>query len=444
MKKYDYIILGTGPAAYQLIKLLATQHKSILVVESGLFGGTCPNVGCEPKIYLDGAVQAILSSRQFEKEGIISQIGKLNWSQLMKEKKERFASWPNETRKNISKISDVISGSAHFVNRQTIEVNRQYFQGNRIIIATGRRPHELSIPGAKFLHDSSDVLSLGTLPEHTTFIGGGYVAMELATFLAAAGSQVTILVRGDWVLRHFYQKYSRELVVRMKQRGIQFEFETEPTRITRLSDKYVVELNQDGPIVTDYVVNASGRMPNIEKLDLSAAQIDYSTRGIDVDRHLQTNVKNIYAIGDVTSQDVPNLTPVAEFQAQYLFNSLEKGLTQPINYPAIGTGVFAFPQLAQAGINPDSVLEDGDNFEIREYELSQSSLYAGQKEKGLLTVVYDKANYIVGVSEISMSAVNDINYFVPIIGLRINKNEWHRNMLPIYPALADKIEGILR
>ncbi|MGS0679110.1 dihydrolipoyl dehydrogenase family protein [Lactobacillus johnsonii] len=444
MKKYDYIILGTGPAAYQLIKLLATQHKSILVVESGLFGGTCPNVGCEPKIYLDGAVQAILSSRQFEKEGIISQIGKLNWSQLMKEKKERFASWPNETRKNISKISDVISGSAHFVDRQTIEVNRQYFQGNRIIIATGRRPHELSIPGAKFLHDSSDVLSLNKLPEHVTFIGGGYVAMELATFLAAVGSQVTILVRGDRVLRHFYQKYSRELVVKMKERGIQFKFETEPTRITQLSDKYVVELNQDGPMVTDYVVNASGRTPNIEKLDLSAAQIDYSTRGIDVDRHLQTNVNNIYAIGDVTSQDIPNLTPVAEFQAQYLFNSLEKGLTQPINYPAIGTGVFAFPQLAQAGINPDSVLEDGDNFEIREYELSQSSLYAGQKEKGLLTVVYDKANYIVGVSEISMSAVNDINYFVPIIGLRINKNEWHRNVLPIYPALADKIEGILR
>ena len=444
MKKYDYIILGTGPAAYQLIKLLATQHKSILVVESGLFGGTCPNVGCEPKIYLDGAVQAILSSRQFEKEGIISQIGKLNWSQLMKEKKERFASWPNETRKNISKISDVISGSAHFVDRQTIEVNRQYFQGNRIIIATGRRPHELSIPGAKFLHDSSDVLSLNKLPEHVTFIGGGYVAMELATFLAAAGSQVTILVRGDRVLRHFYQKYSRELVVKMKERGIQFKFETEPTRITQLSDKYVVELNQDGPMVTDYVVNASGRTPNIEKLDLSAAQIDYSTRGIDVDRHLQTNVNNIYAIGDVTSQDIPNLTPVAEFQAQYLFNSLEKGLTQPINYPAIGTGVFAFPQLAQAGINPDSVLEDGDNFEIREYELSQSSLYAGQKEKGLLTVIYDKANYIVGVSEISMSAVNDINYFVPIIGLRINKNEWHRNVLPIYPALADKIEGILR
>ncbi len=437
MKKYDYIILGTGPAAYQLIKLLATQHKSILAIESGLFGGTCPNVGCEPKIYLDGAVQAALLSKQLEGHGI-EQAATMNWSQLMKEKKERFASWANETRKNISKVCDVISGSAHFIDRQTIEANRHYFQGNKIIIATGRRPHELSIPGAKFVHDSSDVLSLNKLPEHVTFIGGGYIAMELATFLAAAGSQVTILVRGDRVLRHFYQKYSRELVVKMKERGIQ------PTRITQLSDKYVVELNQDGPMVTDYVVNASGRTPNIEKLDLSAAQIDYSTRGIDVDRHLQTNVNNIYAIGDVTSQDIPNLTPVAEFQAQYLFNSLEKGLTQPINYPAIGTGVFAFPQLAQAGINPDSVLEDGDNFEIKEYELSQSSLYAGQKEKGLLTVVYDKANYIVGVSEISTSAIHDVNYFIPIIGLRINKNEWHRNVLPIYPALADKIEGILR
>ena len=443
MKKYDYIILGTGPAAYQLIKLLATQHKSILAIESGLFGGTCPNVGCEPKIYLDGAVQAALLSKQLEGHGI-EQAATMNWSQLMKEKKERFASWANETRKNISKVCDVISGSAHFIDRQTIEANRHYFQGNKIIIATGRRPHELSIPGAKFVHDSSDVLSLNKLSEHVTFIGGGYIAMELATFLAAAGSQVTILVRGDRVLRHFYQKYSRELVIKMKERGIQFKFETEPTRITQLRDKYFFELNQNGPMVTEEVENSSGRTPNIEKLDLSAAQIDYSTRGIDIDRHLQTNVNNIYAIGDVTNQDIPNLTPVAEFQAQYLFNSLEKGLTQPINYPAIGTGVFAFPQLAQAGINPDSVLEDGDNFEIKEYELSQSSLYAGQKEKGLLTVVYDKANYIVGVSEISTSAINDINYFIPIIGLRINKNEWHRNVLPIYPALADKIEGILR
>lgn len=104
MKKYDYIILGTGPAAYQLIKLLATQHKSILVVESGLFGGTCPNVGCEPKIYLDGAVQAILSSRQFEKEGIISQIGKLNWSQLMKEKKDLLAGQMKQERTLVKSV----------------------------------------------------------------------------------------------------------------------------------------------------------------------------------------------------------------------------------------------------------------------------------------------------------------------------------------------------
>ena len=443
MKKYDYIILGTGPAAYQFIKLLATQHKSILVIESGLFGGTCPNVGCEPKIYLDGAVQTALLSKQLEGHGI-EQAAAMNWSQLMKEKKERFTSWPDETKEIIGKTCDVISGSAHFINRQTISVNQKYCQGNKIIIATGRRPHELSIPGAKFLHDSSDVLSLNEVPEHATFIGAGYVAMELATFLAAAGSQVTILVRGEQVLRHFYQKYSSDLVNRMMQRGIQFRFATEATRITQLSDKYVVELNQGSSLVTDYVVNASGRTPNIEKLDLSAAQIDYSPKGIEVDRHLQTNVNNIYAIGDVTSQDVPNLTTVAEFQARYLLNSLEKDLSQPIDYPAIGTGVFAFPQLAQAGVNPDSVSEDRDNFEIVEYELSQSSLYAGQREKGLLTVVYDKANYIVGVSEISTSAVNDVNYFVPIIGLRIRRNEWHRNVLPIYPALADKIEGILR
>ena len=75
MKKYDYIILGTGPAAYKLVKLLDTQHKSILTVESGLFGGTCPNVGCEPKIYLDGAVQAVLSNHERQK-GTICKLAK--------------------------------------------------------------------------------------------------------------------------------------------------------------------------------------------------------------------------------------------------------------------------------------------------------------------------------------------------------------------------------
>lgn len=87
MKKYDYIILGTGPAAYQFIKLLATQHKSILVIESGLFGGTCPNVGCEPKIYLDGAVQAALLSKRLEGHGI-EQAAAMNWSQLKRKRND--------------------------------------------------------------------------------------------------------------------------------------------------------------------------------------------------------------------------------------------------------------------------------------------------------------------------------------------------------------------
>ena len=103
MKKYDYIILGTGPAAYKLVKLLDTQHKSILTVESGLFGGTCPNVGCEPKIYLDGAAQTILSNWQFEKDGIISQGGKLNWAQLMKTKRRDLQAGQMKQEKILAK-----------------------------------------------------------------------------------------------------------------------------------------------------------------------------------------------------------------------------------------------------------------------------------------------------------------------------------------------------
>ncbi|MEE6635471.1 dihydrolipoyl dehydrogenase family protein [Limosilactobacillus pontis] len=441
MKNYDYIILGTGPAGYRLAQLLANTGKSLLAVEGGLFGGTCPNVGCEPKIFLSGAVHTARASQQLVGRGI-AQPAQLDWDQLMVTKKARFDSWPAETKAIYEKMCDVAVGYGQFVDSHTIEVAGHRYHGDKIIIATGHRPHRLAIPGSQYGHDSSDVLSLAHRPDQAVFIGGGYVGIELATFLAAAGTKVEILIRSDRILRGFYAKYAQAMVDAMEQQGVKFHFHTSATKIEPHEGKYLVTTNQGTQLATDYVVDASGRVPNTEKLDLPAAGITFSKHGIDVDDHLQTNVPGVYAIGDITSQKLPKLTPVAELEANYLYHQFEKGATAPVHYPTIGTAVFAFPEIAQVGISPDQA---GDEYHIEERNLSGGSLYAGLNEQeAKLTLVYDSTDHLVGASEIGASAADDINNLVPVIGLKISRTDWERHVLPIYPALADKVAGLLK
>lgn len=443
MKKYDYIILGTGPAGYKLAKLLAKTGKSLLVVEGGLFGGTCPNVGCEPKIFLEGSVHAQLMSEALAGRGLVS--GKIDWKKLMQTKKARFDSWPSETREIYYKMCDVAEGYGKFVEPHIIEVNGQQYEGDRIVIATGHRPHKLDIPGSQYSHNSSDVLSLEKRPEHAIFFGGGYVGIELATFLAAAGTKVDILVRSERILRSFYEKYAAELVEKMEERNIRVHFFTSPTAIVKDTDAFLVKTNNDKlpEIKGDYIIDATGRIPNLE-LDLERVGISYSKHGIDVDDHLQTSASGVYAIGDITSQVLPKLTPVAELEADYLYNVFENGQTKPLIYPTIGTAAFSFPQIAQVGIDPQDV-EDNPDFEVVERQLGGASTYVGLNDSGAkLTLVYDQNNYLVGASELSFTAADDINNLVPVIGLKIRKRDWQRHVLPIYPALADKVESILR
>lgn len=441
MKQYDYIILGTGPAGYQLAQLLAKTGKSLLAVEGGLFGGTCPNVGCEPKIFLSGAVHTTRASQQLVGRGI-AQPAQLDWDQLMAAKKARFDSWPAETKAIYEKMCDVAIGYGQFVDAHTVEVAGQRYQGDKIIIATGHRPHRLAIPGRQYGHDSSDVLSLAHRPDRAVFIGGGYVGIELASFLAAAGTKVEMLIRSDRILRGFYAKYAQAMVDALEQQGVKFHFHTSATKITPHQGKYLVTTNQDTQLATDYVVDASGRVPNIEKLNLPAAGINFTKHGIDVDDHLQTNVPGVYAIGDITSQKLPKLTPVAELEANYLYRQLEEGQTAPIHYPTIGTAAFAFPEIAQVGVDPDQA---GDDYQVEERDLSGGSRYAGLNEQeAKLTLVYDAADHLVGASEIGASAADDINNLVPVIGLQVSRADWENNVLPIYPALADKVAGILK
>ena len=440
MKKYDDILIGSGPAAYKMANLLAKTDRKVLVVEGFEYGGTCPNYGCEPKIFLEGAARTVLQSQQLLGRGI-SQPAKLDWEALMQTKLKRFDPWPGETRDIIKKSHDIEDGYASFVDNQTISVNGHQYQADHIIIATGQTPNILDIPGKEYLHTSYDLLSLKELPQRIMIIGAGFVGLELATLVAAAGAEVTIVVHSDRVLREFAKAEDEALVNAMKQRGIKFSFNTDTQKVSQGKDGLLVTTDH-GEIQTDYVLDATGRHPNIEKLALENTDIEYDRHGINVDGHLMTTVDGVYAVGDVVNLKQPKLTPVAEFEGQYLFDYLTGKTDQDIVYPTIGQAAFTFPEVARAGVNPDDVAGDSQ-YQVKTVSLKYGSLYAGQNDQiSTLTLVF-KDQQLVGASEIGDYAADDINNFLPIIGLKINGDEYRQKVMAIYPTLGDKVAGLL-
>lgn len=357
----------------------------------------------------------------------------------MATKLERFNSWTEETKAIIAKSHDVESGYAHFVDDNTIEVNGHQYQSNRIVIATGQRPHRLAIPGDQFTHTSRDVLSLPHLPQHVTFIGGGYVAMELATVLGAAGAAVTIIDHSARPLKAFPASKVQVVKEAMEKRGVEFLMDTSVQGVRQQDEGFIVQTDQ-GEIPTDYVVDTSGRQPNIDRLALEAANIDIDRGGIIVNEHLQTSNPNVYAIGDVISRPQPKLTPVAEFEGEYLFNYLEEKTSLAIKYPTIGTAAFTFPEIAEAGVKEEEVRENSQ-YQTKNLNLKYSSLAAGQNDQtGKLTLIFEGA-VLAGVSVVGDHAADDVNNFLPIIGLKVTGEEYRQAIIAIYPALADKVAG---
>lgn len=440
MKHYDEILIGSGPGAYMMSNLLAKTDHQVLVIEGFEFGGTCPNYGCEPKIFLEGAVRNVLQSQQLVGRGI-SKPATLDWEQLMQTKLDRFDPWPGETKDIIAKNHDVESGYAEFIDDHTVQVNGNPYQADHIIIATGETPNILDIPGKEHLHTSFDLLSLKNLPKHMTFIGAGFVSLELATLVAAAGTEVTVIVHSDRVLREFPQADTEQLVKAMEQRGIKFLFNTNTKSVEEKGDGLKV-ITDKGTVNTGYVLDATGRHPNLDRLHLERTSIQYDRHGIKVDDHLMTNVDGVYAIGDVVDRPQPKLTPVAEFEGRYLFDYLTNKTAEPIAYPTIGRAAFTYPEVAAAGVHPDKVKDD-DDYTIKQFPLQYGSLFAGENDQiSRLTLVF-KGHQLVGASEVGAHAADDVNNFLPVIGLSVSGKAYRQAVMTIYPALADQVGGSL-
>ncbi|CAM3113124.1 dihydrolipoyl dehydrogenase family protein [Leuconostoc rapi] len=412
---YDVIFIGSGHAAWHGAQTLARSGKKVALVEENKVAGTCTNFGCNAKILLDGPAEMIHHLQHYHGIGI-NETPNIIWPELMAYKHQVIDPMSDSLAHMLSVDGiDIINGHATFLDVKKITVADQIYQAKNFVIATGQRPAKLSITGAELLHDSTDFLDLPDMPKSILFIGAGYIAMEFAAIAQAAGSKVTVVEYGDRALTGFDTAYAQNVVDDMTQGGIQFSFNHAVSSVSRLeNNQFQVATTQGQTYRVDYVMDTTGRVPNIESLGLDGINVLYDKQGVLVNDHLQTSVTNIYASGDVISKSIARLTPTATFESNYIA-SLLLGAKAPINYPVVPTIAFTLPRVAQIGVTVDQANQDV-NLQVHEIPYGQLMRFQTLNDAhAAIKIVVNKNKRLVGAALIGDFAPEVINALVPVI-----------------------------
>ena len=434
-EKYDFDVLyiGAGHGTFDGATPLAQTGVSVGVIESGLVGGTCPNRGCNAKITLDEAVKMTRESKRLGDvlKGDIA----IDWSKNVAHKQEIIDPLPEGLTSRLENAgAKIIKGHAQFKDQHTVIVDdKQEVTAEKIVISTGLKPHRLDIPGTELAHDSEDFMNLTELPKNITIIGSGYIGMEFATMANEAGAEVTVMLHSDKVLRNFYQPYVEQVVNDLKQRGVKFIKNSDVKAFKKVADGYEVDYG-DSKLTTDWILDATGRIPNLDGLSLDKVGVKYDKSGVLVNDHLQTNIENIYAVGDVISSNQPKVTPAAYFESKYLMKLFSGQTDKPIEFPVIPTVVFTSPRIAQAGMSVSEAEQKG--LDISENDLANYWYYIVDKEPiAASKQIHDKDGHLVGVTEISDQAEDAVNALLPAIEFKFSREQVSR-LVGLFPTIG--------
>ena len=454
---YDVIYIGSGNAAWQGGRFLRKAGLKILIIEESLYGGTCANRGCNSKALLDAPYEIKALADNFEGVGKSGDL-EVDWPALMKFKRKRIANMaPFLDGKFKEYDLDVAHGKGVIVDEHTVKVGDDTYTTDKIVIATGLKPVIPDIKGKEYLHDSTDFLDIDELPKHAIIIGAGFVGMEFASILAEAGHSADVIIRGDMALKYFHQPYVQKVIEILKDKNISFHFNQTVSEVTSnveikdpekrilnvenalnsdddlrdpdakidnraYENAFTVNLESGLSLTGDYVIAAMGREANVADIGLENVGLTYTKAGIKVNGHLQTDVENIYAVGDVADTGIAKLVTVAIHQSKYLAKEL-LGEADEITYPVVPAVAYTIPRIATVGV-PAYVGESSDEYEVHQIKYGKSySLELKNDTTAEAKVIVDKDLQIVGAEIYAADAENVANMFAFIINKKITLEE---------------------
>lgn len=395
--KADILIIGAGPGGYETALEAARQGKSVVLFNGGKLGGTCLNEGCIPTKCLCRNAEVVATFKDGEKFGIDDFTFAVDYNKVLQRKEEVVASLRQGVDMLLKQAKvTVVDAMASFKDAKTVVANGQEYEGERIIIATGSESKSLPIPGHDLpcVMDSTALLNLEYIPAQLTIIGGGVIGMEFASIFSQLGSKVTVIEFMKQILPPFDSDIAKRLKQILSKKGVNIITGAAAKEI-RQNEFYEIEVvyeakGKEEKVVSSDLLMAVGRAPRVEGLNLEAAGVDYSAKGIPVDDFMQTNVPGIFAIGDVTGRMM--LAHVASAQGRRALNVIN-GEADKLRFDLIPSAVFTNPECGMVGKTEEQCKEEkidiliGTSF----FRANGKAMALGETD-GLCKLIFRKEN----------------------------------------------------
>ena len=435
---FDMFTLGAGSGGVASSRRAGSYGARVAICEDSRIGGTCVIRGCVPKkilVYASHYAHDIADAAGF---GWSVTDPKVDWAALVASK-DREIDRLNGVYKRLLRDSGVtvIEGRGKILDEHTVEVAGKRYTAKYILVATGGRPHKPEIPGADLGITSNEALDLKEIPKRLVIVGGGYIGVEFAGIFNAVGSKVTMLIRGDAVLRGFDADVRASLTNEMKKSGIDIKCETFLRDVEKKGDGLSILTQEAETIECDAVLFATGRTPNTEGLGLDEVGVKRTKEGaIEVDDFSRTHVPSIYAVGDCTNRI--NLTPVAIAEGRAVAETLFHDRPTIMDHTNVPSAVFSQPPVGTVGLTEERARKLGP---VDVYVTSFRPLkhtISGRDERTMMKlVVARETRRVLGVHMVGADAPEIVQGFAVALKCGATKEQFDQTV-GIHPSAAEE------
>ena len=415
-EKFDVTVIGGGPGGYVCaIRSSQLGLKTACIESRGTLGGTCLNIGCIPSKSLLNLSENFHKAKNFEKFGIETGEIKLNLEKMMKNKDKAVTILSKGVEFLLKKNKvTYFKGTGSFKNQNQISIinNKEEttIETKNTIISTGSEP--VSLRGIEFdeekILSSTGALSISKLPKKMVVVGGGYIGLEMGSVWSRLGTEVQVIEFLDHITPEMDKEISTEFMKILKKQGIKFELKTKVEKIIKSKNGVIIEtFSKEGKknkFEADVVLISVGRKPYTKNLNLEKIGVELDKKGsVKVNKNFQTNIKNIYAIGDVI--EGPMLAHKAEEEG-IAVAELISGQSGHVNYDTIPGVIYTSPEVASIGKTEEQLKEKGINYKIGKFPfLANSRAKVIDESEGFVKILADSTtDKVLGVHIIGQHA----------------------------------------
>lgn len=446
MKIFDLIVIGSG-AGLNVAVGAAEQGLKVALVENGPMGGTCLNRGCIPsKIVINSAEVAEMIDRAAE-FGLSASLNKVNFKFVTNRASYMVDADAHSIEKNVraDKNPTLFKGKGKFIDKYTLEVNGEKIEGKKIVIAAGARPFIPPISGLDKVPylTSTEALRQTVLPKSMIILGGGYIGVELGFFYAALGTKITIVQRNQLLIPREDQEVAA-LITALWKKKYNLLTNTDATKIEKKGKNIVVTIKQGKnvrKISAEKLLVATGVKPNSDILQLDKAGIKVNKNGfISVNKFMETNVKKIWALGDIAG--VYMFRHSANLEAEsVLHNILNK--KKAVDYYPMPHAIFTSPQIAGVGLTEQEAQQQNKKYVIgKAYYKDTGKGFALAEKHGFVKLIVDQeTEEILGCHIIGPEA--SVLLHEVVIAMKAGKSkalELLRSSVHVHPSLNEVVQ----